>query len=133
MMYLLDTDICVFWLRGAASVHKHIAAVGPGAVAISVITLAELRYGAECSAQPTASHQAIDDFVSGVTVLDLGPESAMRFGAIKAHLRRNGNLIEDFDLLLAATALSHKMTLVTNNTSHFQRVPQITLDNWAGT
>lgn len=130
MNYLLDTDICVHWLRANAAVHAHVTAVGPHALAVSIITLAELRYGASCSARPDENHQAIDDFTGGLTVLDITPEIARRFGKIKAFLRATGNLIEDFDLLLAASALTHSLTLVTNNTSHFQRIPDLNLQNW---
>jgi tRNA(fMet)-specific endonuclease VapC len=133
MMFLLDTDTCVFWLRGQAAIHARLAAVDARALSISVITLAELRYGADCSAQPGANHQVIDDFVSGVAVLAVDADIARAFGEIKAQLRRQGNLIEDFDLLLAATALANDMTLVTNNTTHFDRVGGLTLENWAQT
>jgi len=131
MMFLLDTDTCVFWLRGRPAVQARLAAVDPDALHISVITLAELRYGADCSAQPATNHQAIDDFLSGVTVLAVDEDIARSFGEIKAQLRRQGNLIEDFDLLLAATALTDGLTLVTNNAAHFGRVTGLILDNWA--
>jgi len=131
MMFLLDTDTCVFWLRGQAAVHARLAAVDPEALSISVITLAELRYGAACSAQPDANHRAIDDFISGVAVLAVDADIARTFGEMKAQLRRQGNLIEDFDLLLAATALANDLTLVTNNSAHFGRVAGLILDNWA--
>jgi tRNA(fMet)-specific endonuclease VapC len=133
MKFLLDTDTCVFWLRGQAAVQARLAAVDPEALSISVITLAELRYGADCSAQPDTNHQAIDDFLSGVAVLTVDADIARTFGEVKAQLRRQGNLIEDFDLLLAATALANGLTLVTNNTAHFGRVGGLTLDNWAQT
>ena len=133
MTFLLDTDTCVFWLRGRPAVHARLAAVDPEALSISVITLAELRYGAACSTQPEPNHQAIDDFVSGVAVLTVDADIARAFGRIKAQLRRQGNLIEDFDLLLAATALANDMTLITNNTAHFDRVGGLTFDNWAQT
>ncbi len=64
MKYLLDTDTCVFGLRGRASVRDRLAAVSPEETALSIITLAELRYGASCSTHPEANHRAIDDFVS---------------------------------------------------------------------
>jgi tRNA(fMet)-specific endonuclease VapC len=131
MKFLLDTDTCVFWLRGRPAVQARLAAVDPDALHISVVTLAELRYGADCSAQPDANHQAIDDFVSGVAVLAVDADIARVFGKIKAQLRRQGNLIEDFDLLLAATALVNDLTLVTNNTAHFDRVGGLILDNWS--
>lgn len=130
MTYLLDTDTCVFWLRGRPSVQAKMAAAGPEALSISVITLAELRYGADCSAQPDANHQAIDDFVGGVLVLAIDADIARAFGAIKAQLRRQGRLIEDFDLVLAATAVTRDLTLVTNNTDHFGCVTRLTITSW---
>lgn len=131
MTFLLDTDTCVFWLRGRASVHDRMAALAPEARNVSVITVAELRYGAQCSSRPEANHQAIDDFLSGVTVVGVDSDIARAFGKIKAQLRSQGNLIEDFDLLLAATALVYGFTLVTNNVAHFERIEGLILDNWA--
>ena len=80
MKFLLDTDTCVFWLRGQVSVRNHLAAVAPEEVALSVITLAELRYGAACSARPESNHQAIDDFISALSVLEVASEIAHVFG-----------------------------------------------------
>jgi tRNA(fMet)-specific endonuclease VapC len=128
--YLLDTDICVFWLRGRPAVQRHLATVGPDEVAISVVTLAELRYGAASSALPDDNHRAIDDFVSGISVIGLTAEAARMFGEIKAHLRRSGMLLEDVDLLLAATARTFGLVLVSNNTSHFGRIPDLIIQNW---
>ena len=68
MKFLLDTDTCVFWLRGRESVRSRLVAGDPEVTSISVITLAELRYGAACSSHPEANHHAIDDFVSGVAI-----------------------------------------------------------------
>ena len=130
MTFLLDTDTCVHWLRGNPTVRTKFAAVGPEMMAISTITLAELRYGAECSARPDANHQAIDDFTSGVVILGVEPEAARTFGEIKAHLRKQGNLLEDFDIVLAATARMHGLTLVTGNRDHFGRIGSLVLENW---
>lgn len=130
MNYLLDTDICIYWLRGNAKIREHLIVVGPQSVAVSTITLAELRYGASCSARAEDNHNAIDDFVSGLTILELTTEVARHFGSTKALLRAQGNLIEDFDLLLAATAIEYDLILVTNNTAHFDRVPRLKLVNW---
>lgn len=70
MVYLLDTDICIHWLRGNLRVHGQLAAIGPQAIAVSTITLAELHYGASSSARADENHAAIDDFVSALTVID---------------------------------------------------------------
>jgi len=91
---------------------------GPEETAVSVVALAELRYGANCSAKPQGNHQAIDDFASGLAVLGVDPEVARVFGEIKAQLRQAGKLIEDLDLMIAATACVYDLTLVTSNTGH---------------
>ena len=100
------------------------------ALAISVVTLAELRYGACYSDRPADNHQAIDGFVSGLTVLTSDQEAASVFGQVKADLRRKGMPIEDLDLLIAATAKAHDLTLVTNNKANFSRIAGLRLENW---
>jgi tRNA(fMet)-specific endonuclease VapC len=102
-------------------------------VAISVITLAELRYGAECSSKPESNHQAVDDLVGGISILPVDSDTATVFATAKAELRKKGLLIEDLDLLIAATAQVHGSTLVTNNESHFGRVTGLLLENWTQT
>jgi tRNA(fMet)-specific endonuclease VapC len=130
MKFLLDTDTCVFWLRGRPSVRERLLAVGVENVGVSVTTLAELRYGAACSAQAEANQQAVDNLISGLALVGIGPEACRIFGDLKAALRTRGQLIEDFDLLIAATALAHGLTLVTSNTDHFNRIPGLALENW---
>lgn len=128
--YLLDTDSAVAWLRRNQAVRQRVAAVGPAALALSIVTVAELRYGAACSAQAAANHQAIDGFLSGITVVGLDPAIARQFGDVKAALRTQGQLLEDADLFIAASALTYQLILVTNNTQHFARIPGLQLENW---
>ncbi len=130
MRYLLDTDTCVFWLRGRANVRKKLSDVGVEEIGISVITLAELRYGASCAAERRKHHQALDNLINGLTVLGVSEETTRTFGDIKAELRERGELIEDFDLLIASTALTHDLALVTNNEKHFERISNLSLENW---
>ena len=130
MTFLLDTDTCVFWLRGYETVRKHLIAAKLENIAVSLITVAELRYGAVCSTHPEQNHRAIDDFIGGVTVFGVNAETARSFGDIKANLRQRGMLIEDFDLIIAATACTHNFTLVTNNLAHFLRISGLHLENW---
>ena len=130
MTFLLDTDTSVSWLRGSQSVREHVAAVGVQRIAVSVITLAELRYGAAFSSRPEANHHAIDAFMSGITILGVDPAVAWVFGDVKTDLRNRGLLIDDFDILIAATALTGGLTVVTNNSAHFGRVPGLQFENW---
>jgi predicted nucleic acid-binding protein len=128
--YLLDSDIYVYWLRGNTAVRDRVRQAGLAHVSISTATLAELHYGAACSAKPEDNKEAIIAFRSGLTVLDVDERVADAFGAIKADLRQRGQLIEDIDLLIAATAQVNGLTLVTNNESHFARVSGLSLENW---
>jgi tRNA(fMet)-specific endonuclease VapC len=130
MTFLLDTDTCIYWLRGHESVRQQINAMKPGNLAVSIISLAELHYGADCSNEPEHNHKIVDDFVSGLTILTLEQPVARRFGEIKSKLRREGKLIEDFDLLIAATALTRDLILVTNNREHFERIENLQIDDW---
>jgi tRNA(fMet)-specific endonuclease VapC len=129
--YLLDTDTCVFWLRGHERVRERLVAVGHAEVAISIISLAELRYGADSSARPEANHQAIDAFVGGLTLINLDQPSVRAFGGTKALLRSQGLLLEDFDLLIAAIAMTHNLIVVTQNVSHFGRIAGLIVESWA--
>lgn len=107
MTHLLDTDTCVFWLRGRPSVRERLQAVAPEAVAISIVTLAELHYGAECSDRPASNHNAIDDFIAALSIVDIDMETARAFGEIKAELRRSGALIP-FPAVCSPTASQTK-------------------------
>lgn len=130
MRFLLDTDTCVFALRGTESIKEHVTAVDPESLAVSVITLAELRYGAACSAKSKANHRAIDDFTSGIMILGLDDKIARVYGDLKAQLRTRGTLIDDFDLLIAATAHHYRLTLITHNLDHFRRIGQLQAEDW---
>lgn len=97
---------------------------------ITIITLAELKYGAFNSQKVSENLKNINDFLGKVKVLLLDEDAAERFGKIKAGLRRTGQLIEDFDILIGSIALSHGGVLVTNNIEHFKRISGLSHENW---
>jgi len=130
MSWLLDTDICIYVLRGHPTVRAHFEEQTRNGIAVSVITLAELRYGAACSTRVEENQRVISNWLESVAVLDVTPAVAQVYADSKAALRKQGNLIEDFDLLIGATAITHDLTLITNNFSHFERIPRIMLDRW---
>jgi tRNA(fMet)-specific endonuclease VapC len=130
MKYLLDTDTCVFWLRGRTRVRERLSAIDREEIGISVITLAELRYGASCAAERKKHHQALDNLINDLAVVGVNEEVTRTFGDIKAELRERRELIEDFDLLIASTAITYGLTLVTNNTKHFERISNLSIENW---
>jgi tRNA(fMet)-specific endonuclease VapC len=130
MQYLLDTSICVFFLRGKLNLDEIIKEKGKSNCFISEVTVIELRYGAENSENPLKSHKAVDLFVGGITVIPL-------FGSIKLYakekvrLRRIGRPMHDeFDLLIGVTSIENKLTLVTDNVKDFEQLEGIKIENW---
>lgn len=130
MRYLLDTNTCVFFLRGRLNLDDIIKEKGRENCYISEITVVELLYGAENSDNPSQSHKAVDKFINGLTIIPI-------FGSIKLYakekvrLRKIGKAMHDeFDLLIGVTAIENRLTLVTDNTKDFERLDGIKLENW---
>ena len=130
MQYLLDTNICVFFLRGKLNLDEIIREKGTENCFVSEITVFELRYGAENSENPTKSHKAVDLFVNGITIIPIY-SSIKKYAKEKVRLRRIGKPMHDeFDLLLGVTAIENKLTLVTDNEKDFVNIEGITIENW---
>ena len=131
MSYLLDTNICIYALKNRPpSVLERLQSVGPSSVVLSVITVLELRYGAEKSQTAAASHERLDRFLSPISVLPFDEDAALIGSRIRAHLSRRGTPIGDLDLLIASQALTRNLILVTNNLREFERVPGLRVENW---
>jgi len=128
--YLLDTDTCIYWLRNRQSVRERVREVGWNQISICVITVAELYYGAYNSNRVTENLARAEFFIQNLPVLPLNDTALRRFGELKAELRRIGQPIADFDLLIASVALAESYILVTNNTRHYDRIPELQLENW---
>jgi tRNA(fMet)-specific endonuclease VapC len=128
--YLLDTDTCIYWLRNRQSVRERVREVGWNQIRICVITVAELYYGAYNSNRVTENLARAEFFIQNLPVLPLNDTALRRFGELKAELRRTGQPIADFDLLIASIALAEGYVLVTNNTRHYDRIPELQLENW---
>lgn len=128
--YVLDTDTCIYWLNGEGKIRRKVEQVGPEDLRLTIITLAELRYGAYNSRNVSENLKNIENFLRKVRVLPLDHDATDRFGKIKVDLRKKGQIIEDFDVLIASIALSHGGVLVTNNVEHFKRIPALDYVNW---
>lgn len=96
---------------------------------ISELTYAELLYGAECSDNPEKNKAIIGRFLSRIRVIPI-KDAIPLYAKEKARLRKDGTLVEDFDLLIGATAVKGGLAMVTENTRHFQNIDGIQLDNW---
>lgn len=128
--YLLDTDICIYWLKGRKEVGEKFLARENKEISISSITVAELYFGAYNSSKITENLITAERFIQSITVLPLTNNSLRKFAELKAKLRQIGKPIADFDLLIASVALSENLILVTNNTKHYARIPELKLENW---
>lgn len=129
--YMLDTDTCSYIMkRSNPRVLKRLQKVAVTDVCISVITKAELLYGVEMSARRQQDETALSAFLRYVEVLDFPDGASAHCAQIRADLKRRGNLIGANDLFIAAHARSFDLTLVTNNMREFQRVRDLTLENW---
>ena len=130
MQYLLDTNICVFFLRGKLDLKNLIKEKGRENCFISEITVVELRYGAENSTNPTKSHNAVDDFLNSLSIIPIFG-CIKRYAKEKVRLRKIGKPMHDeFDLLIGVTAIENKLTLVTDNTNDFRYLDGIVVENW---
>jgi tRNA(fMet)-specific endonuclease VapC len=127
--YLLDTNICIYFLKGLFSLDKIIEEAGIENCFISEITVAELKFGIENSENKEENKETIDDFVSKFTIIPIF-NSLDTYALEKARLRKKGFPLDDFDLLIGATAISNNLILVTRNTSDFDRLEGIEIQNW---
>ena len=130
-MYLLDTDIIIYSLKGHPAVKKNLERNLHAALKISIVTLMELYYGAYKSQKVTSNLGKIKSIEDAVEIIPIGRESAEVFAMLKANLEKAGTPLDDFDLILAACALANDLVLVTNNVKHFERIEGLRLTNWA--
>ena len=129
--HLLDTNICIYAINSRLATVPQMLSHSRGALSTSVLCEAELRFGAEKSGAPSKNLRAILRFFGGVEVLPFTSEDAIAYAAIRQKLEKAGTPIGPIDTLIAAQALSRKLTLVTNNTEEFSRVEGLKLENWA--
>lgn len=130
-MYLLDSNICIFLIRNKTLLlRERIKMYSPSLLHLSVITVAELEYGAAKSKNPVKEHQAVLDFVSPFKIIDFKPNDAENFGLIRAYLEKKGTPIGPYDMEIAAQAMTNNLIVVTNNVREFERVPWIKVEDW---
>lgn len=129
--FLLDTNICIYTLKGSASVLERLLSHPPAAISVSVITEAELRAGAAKSSRPARTRRLLDRFLRPLRILELTPGDATVYGQVRARLETAGTPIGPLDTLIGAHAVSRRLTLVTNNEREFSRIAGLPLENWA--
>ncbi len=130
-MYLIDTDILIYSLKGDPVIVNHLRGSSASPKAISVISFGELIYGAFKSAHPNQNLARVRRLGEVLPVIDISPAIMEAFGSLKAQLEQGGNRLDDFDLVIAATAITIGYRLVTNNEKHFSRIEGLEIENWS--
>ncbi len=99
-------------------------------IRIPSVVVAELMHGAYKSKISEKTLQETEDFISDFEIVPFDESAARTYGRIKADLERKGLVIGPNDFLIAATALSRRAILVTNNTEEFSRIEGLRLSDW---
>ncbi|MDE2855409.1 MAG: type II toxin-antitoxin system VapC family toxin [Chloroflexota bacterium] len=131
MKYLLDTDICIYCLNGRRPlVTRRVNVIPRHEIAVSTVTKGKLFAGSANSTQRQRTRERQEAFLVRYTSLPFDDAAADEYGRIDGLLRRRGMRIDPLDTQIAAIALVHNLTLVTHNTRHFRRVPNLTIEDW---
>jgi len=128
--HLLDTSVCVEVLRGNPRVTARLSALRATDVAVSAMTLAELWHGVRKSQRADAMREVVDRFLAPLNVVPFERAAAEAHAASRYALEGKGHPIGERDLIIAATALAHGLTVVTGNLREFTRVPGLRVEEW---
>ncbi len=130
MNYLIDTNIIIYSLKNNESVNGKFRTLKDTPKSLSVITYGELIYGAKKSKNIEKNLATTHRISELFPIINISPIIMETFGEIKASLEKKGQIIDDMDLLIASTALTHNLILVTNNEKHFRRIKGLEIENW---
>jgi len=130
-MYMLDTNICIYVLKNHSDTLRHKFKAIKN-ICISSVTYGELCYGIENgdSSMREARWEQLDIFTQRLLIDPWDEDAARHYGFIRALLKKQGTLIGNNDLLIYAHARSMNAVLVTNNVREFERVPDLSIENW---
>jgi len=127
--YLLDTNICAYFLNGQFRLREKIREIGFDNCVVSEITIAELKYGIAKSTNKEKNKQTLETLQSKIEILPIFPALDI-YATEKARLKVKGKILDDFDLLIGATAIANSLVLVTRNISDFNRLEGIIIEDW---
>lgn len=129
MRFLLDTDTVSYALRGSGQVSERLRSHRPTELAVSAISVAELRFGAYKRGSRKL-HELLDTFFETIIEQPFDSAAAGRYGRIAAELYRRGEPIGMADVMIGAHALELGLVLVTHNLRHFQRIDGLEVEDW---
>ena len=131
MQYLLDTCVISDFIKGEPGTQTRLKQTPPSDIAVSSITVMELRYGLLNNPQRARKIEpTITSFLASVKVLAFSSAEAEQASQIRAVLKTQGQPIGAYDVLIAATALQHHLLMITANQREFDRVPGLQTANW---
>ena len=132
MKYMLDTNICIYIIKEKPKkVLNKFQSLEIGDICISMITFAELEYGVEKSKYTETNRTALTCFLAPIEILPFNQKEAIKYGEIRATLEKQGNVIGAYDLMIGAHAIAENLTLVTNNEKEFNRISELSIENWS--
>jgi len=128
---MLDTDIAIYVIKNRPAAARARFQRHQGQLCVSCVTVMELMYGAEKSAQPERNLRDIEGFIQRLSVLHYDEKAACHTAQIRVELERAGTPIGAYDQMIAGHARACGLIVVSNNTREFQRVPGLRIENWA--
>lgn len=131
MKCLLDTNTCIYALKRQGGTVDRLQQRSPEDLGVTIITVAELWFGARKSARPQSTRREVDAFLKPFDVLPLDRAAADAYGQLRFELEHLGRPIGERDLLIASIGVAQGLTIVTHNISEFGRVPSLKIEDWA--
>jgi predicted nucleic acid-binding protein len=131
MNYAIDSDILIYYLKNHPKVVRRFVNTEINELSTTIINYTELLFGAYKSAKSVENLAAIRRFLDSLRIVQFDKNAAEIFAQLKAQLQKDGNIVADMDLLIASICLANNLTLVTNNTWHFEKIGGLPLENWS--
>jgi len=130
-MFLLDTNACIKILNSTSTnLVSRLKEHHPSLIKLSSVVKAELLYGARKSARPAENVRVLQDFFQPFRSLAFDDSCSEQYGVLRAELERAGKPIGPYDMMIAATAIVHDLTLVTHNLKEFSRIAGLKVADW---
>ena len=131
-MYLLDTNIISYWMRGDKAIINQIKKYAPSSLSISTITIAEILYNIEKTPHKKRERRLKISQISSILDMYSFDEAAAReYAVIRAQLEREGRVISERDTQIASIAMANKLVIVTHNVKEFGRIVKLKVEDWA--
>jgi tRNA(fMet)-specific endonuclease VapC len=130
MKYVIDTDILIYFLNKHSAIVSKFQSTDFDDITTTIINYSELLFGAYNSLRVNQNLTRIKDFLNTIKIVDFDKSAGEIFAQLKSTLRKEGKILADIDLMIAATCLTNDLISVTNNTKHFSRISKLKIENW---